>query len=186
MRAAIVLAAGSSRRFGAANKLLVRWRGRPLLHHALKAALAAPVGRVIVVTGSGRSRVAGAVRALRNGRLTLVHARNHGEGRRASLAAGLAALRPRERQCLVFLGDMPDLPRGIGERLLRRIAPSDEAARPVRRCAPGHPVLLNRPRETLARLRAGKLPFADARPVTAQRAAILDVDQPGDLGRRGR
>ena len=39
--AAIVLAAGSARRFGG-RKLLAPFDGRPLLHHALAAARAAP------------------------------------------------------------------------------------------------------------------------------------------------
>ena len=46
--AAIVLAAGSGTRFGG-DKLSAQFRGEPLIAHAIRAARAAPVNRVIVV-----------------------------------------------------------------------------------------------------------------------------------------
>ena len=48
--AGIVLAAGSSRRMGR-GKLLLPWRGRPVLEHVLRAARASGVGPRILVLG---------------------------------------------------------------------------------------------------------------------------------------
>ena len=50
--AAVVLAAGSARRFGS-DKLSAQFRGEPLVRHAIRAARAAPVDRVIVVAAPG-------------------------------------------------------------------------------------------------------------------------------------
>jgi molybdenum cofactor cytidylyltransferase len=52
-RAALVLlAAGRSRRFGAADKLTIPWRGRPLGLHAVVALEAVPFGSRIAVVGN--------------------------------------------------------------------------------------------------------------------------------------
>lgn len=185
MRAAIVLAAGASRRFGHANKLLARYRGRPLLHHALAAAAAAPVGRILVVAGADRARIGRAVRAFGDPRAVTVFAQRHRDGRRASLAAGLAALRRSEREVFVFLGDVPAPPPGLAQRLLRCRA-AGQAVRPMAGGVPGHPVLLRDPVAACERLAAGLPAFDPATDaaVTAGRGAMRDVDRPGDL-RRG-
>ena len=49
--AAIVLAAGRSTRMGAANKLLADVGGKPMVRHAVEAALASRARPVLVVTG---------------------------------------------------------------------------------------------------------------------------------------
>jgi len=142
MRAAIVLAAGASRRFGRSDKLRARLGGVPLLDHAIRHALASGAKRVIVVTSHG-----GAGRGM--GRtIHRVRAARHREGLSASLAAGLAALRPIEREVLIFLGDMPfaAMPRGM------RLRPGFDAVRPVVVGKPGHPMLV---RVSAARAAAG-------------------------------
>ena len=52
-----MLAAGAATRFGA-PKQLAELDGVPLLEHALRAITAAPVGRVVVVLGSGADEIA--------------------------------------------------------------------------------------------------------------------------------
>jgi molybdenum cofactor cytidylyltransferase len=143
VRVAIVLAAGSSRRFGAANKLLAPLRGRPLLTHALDAAQAGPVAWTLVVTGADRARVATVARS-RLPRARIVHARHHREGIAASLAAGLAALPQRVEEALVFLGDMPRIPPGLAGWLVRRRGGRGPSVRALLNGHPAHPVLLAR------------------------------------------
>jgi molybdenum cofactor cytidylyltransferase len=132
MRAAIVLAAGASRRFGRIDKLNARLGGTPLRDHAIRHALASGAKRVIVVTSHG-----GVGRGMGR-RIHYVRAARHREGLSASLAAGLAALRPIEREVLIFLGDMPfaSMPRGL------RLRPGIDAIRPVVGGKPGHPMLV--------------------------------------------
>jgi molybdenum cofactor cytidylyltransferase len=191
MRVAIVLAAGSSRRFGAANKLLARFAGKPLLAHALASAAAAPVARVLVVTGADRDRIARIVRRWLP-RARIVHARNHQHGIAASLAAGLAALPNRTEEVLVFLGDMPRVPAGLAGRLVRLRAGQGSSVRPVVGGQPAHPVLLARADFAAAgRLTGDKGPGK----LLAQRGArilmlprrfggaIADLDYRRDLGR---
>src|SRR4051794_15994077 len=143
MRVAIVLAAGSSRRFGAANKLLAPLHGRPLLTYALDAAQNAPVAWTMVVTGDDRARVA-AVARQRLPRARIVHASRHREGIAASLAAGLAALPQRVEEALIFLGDMPRIPPGLAGWLVRRRGGQGPSLRAMLNGHPAHPVLLAR------------------------------------------
>lgn len=100
---ALVLAAGSGRRMGAAGKLTADFRGKPLVAHAVDAALAAGLP-VLVVLGDR----ADAVRAALAGReIAFTHALDHAEGMAASLRAGIAAVPLEWDALLVVLGDMP-------------------------------------------------------------------------------
>lgn len=181
MRVAIVLAAGSSRRFGPANKLLARVAGRRLVAYAVAAAEAAPVARVFVVVGADHLRVAKAVRSAT--RVTVVRARDYREGIAASLRAAHAALRPIEREAFVFLGDMPAVPHGLALRLAR--VPGSASVRPRHRGAPGHPVLVRGPLlKAMGNLRGDQGLHDEAmRWIEAGRGCVADVDRRHDLSR---
>lgn len=146
---AIVLAGGAGRRFGG-RKLLAPWHGAPLLCAALRTAIAAPVDRVIVVTGSDAEAVMAAIHDFgqSNGctmRLRYVHAADYAEGMAASLRAGIAAMPASVRGCFLFLGDMPRVPVNIAPRLLEALTShAGKAAAPVFEGRRGHPVLLTR------------------------------------------
>jgi molybdenum cofactor cytidylyltransferase len=146
---AIVLAAGAGARFGG-GKLLAPWRGGVLLDGALSAAFAAPVERVVVVTGADAERVGEVARdfAERRGegaRLKLARAPGPGAtaGIAATIRAGIEALPPEADGAFIFLGDMPKVPHGMAARLAETIGDS-QAAAPVHKGRRGHPVLFSR------------------------------------------
>ncbi|HEY1930271.1 MAG TPA: nucleotidyltransferase family protein [Caulobacteraceae bacterium] len=143
---AILLAAGSGRRFGG-GKLLAPWRGRPLIEASLVAALAAPVRRVVLVTGAeltvGEVARECAERNKQSARLSVVHAPDHAEGMGASLRTGAAALEPHCAGAFVFLGDMPAIPPDIGPRLAQALADGALAAAPTFHGRRGHPALFS-------------------------------------------
>ncbi len=133
-RVALVLAAGSARRFGS-DKLRAPLGGEPLLFHAIRAARAAPVARVIVVARPGLETGtwpdAPPVDVLRLASRALSD----------SLKAGIAAAAGASG-AFVFLGDMPLVPHGEAARLAERIG-TGYAAMPRHEGRPGHPVLLS-------------------------------------------
>jgi CTP:molybdopterin cytidylyltransferase MocA len=134
----LVLAAGAATRFGA-PKQLADLDGVPLLEHALRTMTAAPVGRVVVVLGSGADEVAAGVDL--HGADPVVCGRWE-EGQSASLACGLAELAGCEA-VVVTLGDQPRL----SPAAIRRVISSRNDAAAVRATYngnPGHPVLLER------------------------------------------
>lgn len=145
MTAAIVLAAGTSSRFGRTNKLLTRVQGAPVLAHAI-ASLQGIGGPVVVVTGYRSRRVIAAMRrtTTRTTGVRFVINRDFRAGLSTSIRTGLQALPAFTGRVLLCLGDMPAIdPRLVAS--LRQVSFSRiDYVRPVHAGCPGHPVLVSR------------------------------------------
>ncbi|WP_423824108.1 nucleotidyltransferase family protein [Salinisphaera sp. SPP-AMP-43] len=142
----VVLAAGRSRRFGPANKLLAEVDGVPLIVRTLRRVMAATDGPVCLVIGhqAHRLRQALARHGLRSARLHIVHSRFARAGMSHSLARGLFAAPRISTAIQVHLGDMPGIDRRTTSGLRRRLNHGYRVARPHHRGQPGHPVRLRR------------------------------------------
>ena len=103
--AGIVLAAGASRRMGE-FKLLLPWRGRPVLDHVLAAARAARLGSRLLVLGH-RSDAVRAALDLRG--FTVVENPEFAAGQSTSMRAGLRAAPAASTGYLFLLGDQPNI-----------------------------------------------------------------------------
>ena len=120
--AALVLAAGQSRRMGERNKLLIEVDGRPMLRHAVEAATGAGVRETVVVTGHERERVEAALAGLP---VRFVHNPDYAEGLSTSLKAGVGALGRKVDGALVLLGDMPRVTAEHLRRLIEAFDPTE-------------------------------------------------------------
>lgn len=177
---AVVLAAGHATRFGS-DKLSAPLDGEPLLFHAVRAARAAPVERVIVVARPGLEtgtwKGAPEVEVIRLVSTALSDSLKAG----IAEAAGAAGT-------FVFLGDMPAVPHDEAGRLVGMIGDA-YAAQPRYQGRPGHPVLLSaRAFPDIVRLTgdegAGRLLRARDDVVfddSTDPAVHFDVDTPEDL-----
>lgn len=103
----VLLAGGTSSRFGERNKLLADLAGEPLVRHAARTLLDAGLAEVVAVVGYE----AGAVRsALADLDVRVVRNPDYETGLSTSLARGVAAATERDADAAVFLpGDMPDV-----------------------------------------------------------------------------
>jgi molybdenum cofactor cytidylyltransferase len=121
--AAVVLAAGRSRRMAPLNKLLVTDRaGTPMIRRVVDAALASRAAPVLVVLGHQADQVEAAL----TGRpVRFVHAPDYAEGLSASLRAGIGAVPPEAAGAIVLLGDMPLVGPHIIDRLLAAFDPEE-------------------------------------------------------------
>jgi molybdenum cofactor cytidylyltransferase len=140
--AAIVLAAGLSRRMGRA-KLLMPVGGRALVRHAVERVLVDGVDSVWVVTGPDGEPIAAALAGL-DVHLAVNAAPE--EGQAGSVRAGIAALPGSVDAALIALGDQPALPPSVIPALLaaaRRASPKPIVA-PRYREGQGNPVLFRR------------------------------------------
>jgi molybdenum cofactor cytidylyltransferase len=138
----LILAAGSSRRMGSANKLLLTFQGKPLLCHVVEAAASSQLSGLTLVTGHDDA----AVKAMLDGLpLSFTHAADHAVGMSASLKAGLAALPADLDGVMVLLGDMPLVMASDINRLIAAFSPADGRGIcvPVHGGQRGNPVLWN-------------------------------------------
>lgn len=136
--AAIILAAGLSRRFGADNKLLSPFEGRPLIVSGLEILKRTGIDPVIVVTGRDADQLTRIIAA--HGCRTVYNPLFE-QGMGTSIAAGAKALRAVGRHVFVMPGDMPRIPVEIFGKLRERLESADDICRPQYNDAPGHPVL---------------------------------------------
>ncbi len=113
--AAIILAAGQSRRMRGPNKLLARFEGKPLIRRIAESASASKAGPVIVVTGHRAADIASALAGLD---VQIVHNPDFAEGLATSLKAGLSAVPESASGALVLLADMPGITTAIMNRLI--------------------------------------------------------------------
>ena len=187
--AAVILAAGQSRRMGPVNKLLAEVGGRPMVRRVAEAVLASRAGPVIVVTGHEHRAVEAALAGLE---LRFVHNPDYAGGLSSSLHRGLAAMPEASNGVAVCLGDMPRLSAQVLDRLIAAFNPLE--GRGI--CVPtwhgkrGNPLLFARryfaeiqaiSGDVGARHLIGEYPEAVAEVAMADDAVLHDVDTPDAL-----
>jgi len=141
--AALVLAAGQSRRMGAANKMSAIVDGLPMAAHAVDAVLASKAAPVIVVVGHEPT----VVRDILGSRdVTIVENKHYAQGLSTSVICGTSALPDDASAFLVCLGDMPRISPAQIDRLIAAYDPVEQRAI----CVPtyngkwGNPILFDR------------------------------------------
>lgn len=176
--AAIVLAAGSSRRAGPVNKLLVAVDGRPMVHTVCENLVSAGLTPVVVVTGFDAEAVQA---ALGDVDVRYTHNADHEDGMASSLRTGIAALAPETSGALIALADMPWVKPSTLQRLVSafRDAGAESVCRPVHDGRPGNPVVF--PKRLFAALSDLRGDVGGKAVVAAEGAAVrdVDVDDPG-------
>jgi CTP:molybdopterin cytidylyltransferase MocA len=138
--AGVVLAAGAGTRFGEPPKQLASLTGRPLLEHALAAAMAAPLDRVVVVLGAHGARISEEIDL--RGAEPVLCAEWEG-GMAASLRVGLLAAAQADA-IVILLGDQPLVTSAAIERVIAARDGKAPAIRAAYGDELGHPVLVER------------------------------------------
>jgi len=104
MTTAILLAAGSSRRMGDKNKLLLDYCGEPMIRYTAKHLVASDIDHIIAVTGHDEEIVKSVLVDLP---IDIIHNPDHIRGMVTSIKVGLSVLPEETSQFMVMLGDMP-------------------------------------------------------------------------------
>ena len=141
--AAIVLAAGQSRRMGTVNKLLAEIDGVPMARRVVDAVAKSRIASTHVVTGHQSAALRA---ALAGCKVAFVDNPDYAQGLSASLRAGIGALDDEVDGALILLGDMPRIEPGHIDRLIAAFAPAEGRAIcvPTARGKRGNPVLFGR------------------------------------------
>jgi molybdenum cofactor cytidylyltransferase len=180
--AALILAAGLSRRMGTLNKLLIGIDGKPMVRHVAEAAAASEARPLIVVTGHERDKVEAAFAGL-DPAPSFVFNPDAAQGLSTSVKAGLAALPPEVDGAVVCLGDMPRVTAAAINRLIGAFNPVEGRAIcvPVRAGKRGNPVLLSRSLFAELAQIAGDVGARDLVAAHPELVAEVDVENDGVL-----
>lgn len=188
--AAVLLAAGASTRFGADNKLLTPFEGRPLIRHVAEILAGAQLAEIVLVAGADSAAIAAALDGLA---IKAVANPRFAEGMGSSISAGIAALSSDPDGVFVVPGDMPRISRHLLALLMDvfRDTCGTRAVFPMLgNGAQSPPVLW--PRATLADLaqlagpHGGKQLLARLGGVSVpvdDDSLLADIDTPADLAR---
>lgn len=184
----VLLAAGRSTRYGAANKLLADLDGRPVVARAAAALASADLDAVLAVVGFEHGRVR---TALGDAVDDVLVNESWADGQGTSVAAGAEAARSRDADAVLFaLGDMPwvgpEAVAALRDAYRGGLGDALAAAHEGRR---GNPVLFDaRHCDALAALdgtTGGAAVFADSEDAalveTGDPGVRRDVDRPSDL-----
>jgi molybdenum cofactor cytidylyltransferase len=187
--AAIVLAAGQSRRMGGPNKLLADVGGKKMVRRSVEAAVASGAAPVVVVLGHQKEGVAAALEGLP---VRFVDNPDFATGLSTSLKRGLAEVPDSADAALVCLGDMPFVTHAELGRLAAAFNPVEGRAIvvPTRGGKRGNPVLFARRffaemREVAgdsgAKHLIGAYPESVAEVEMAGDGVLTDIDTPESL-----
>ena len=137
---ALILAAGSSTRMGAKNKLLANVIGKPMITHVVDAIGQSMVNSVVVVTGYERDQIEN---VLSQHNISFVHNENFKAGLSESLKVGLKEISDDVDGVLICLGDMPLLTSTIIDNLIKAFDPIEgrSICVPINGRKRGNPVL---------------------------------------------
>jgi molybdenum cofactor cytidylyltransferase len=171
--AAVILAAGQSRRMGGPNKLLAMVRGKPLVAIAAEAALRSGAKPVVVVTGHNADAIRG---ALGKAAVRFVHNPAYADGLSTSLRAGISSLGPEVDGAVVLLADMPRVTASMIDKLIEAFQPGEGAAIivPTIKGRRGNPVLWAR--KYFADLAATRGDTGGRDLIAANRIAVKEVE----------
>ena len=179
----ILLAAGQSRRFGAADKLAQPYRGRPLALHVVDALKSVPfMDRVAIVSGTDLDFGALGYRVIANPRPENGMSGSIKLGVEAAQSLGAAAV-------LIALADMPRITPMHIFRLLDQAGRADSVVASSDGDVTGPPALFAAGRfAELMQIEGdhgGRALIGEAKSVIAPKSELIDIDTPEDLARLG-
>jgi molybdenum cofactor cytidylyltransferase len=189
--AALVLAAGQSRRMGTLNKLLIEIDGVPMVRRVVEMLRQSKANPIVVVTGHEREKLAAALTGLP---VTLVYNPDFAQGLSTSLKAGIATLDAEIDGALVCLGDMPRVGAAEVDRLIGAFDPVEGRGIvvPTRNGKRGNPVLWSQrffaemsqvAGDVGARHLIGAYPEMVAEVEMADDGVLTDIDTPQALAK---
>lgn len=141
MIAAIVLAAGESRRMGA-HKMLLPFGRTTVIAHVVDRFLESAVGKVIVVVGHEAEKTA---QALSGRKVLIVENPGYAAGMLSSVRCGLGAVPARCRGIMVGLGDQPSISAALIDSLIDAFSKHNKGiVVPSFNGKRGHPLLFSK------------------------------------------
>ena len=105
MITAILLAAGESKRIPKENKLLKKFKNKPLVNHILESLIKSKVNKIIIVLGYEHSKVKKIL--IKKKKITLVINKDYKKGMSSSIKSGLKKVSKNNKGFMIIQSDMP-------------------------------------------------------------------------------
>ena len=138
--AALILAAGESRRMGS-PKMLLPFKGATIIERVIENVLASEINSATVVLGAEKERILSVIK--RYGINSVIN-ENYRDGMLSSVRTGLSAIRGSYDAVMIFPGDMPLIAPGITNTLIGSFGKSSKRIIiPVSGSMRGHPILIS-------------------------------------------
>jgi len=139
----ILLAAGTSSRMGAENKLLLKHNDKTLIQHAVDQLNQIPFNQIIIVSGYQEVELNAQLDNYHS--QTIIHNPKYASGQTSSIQTGLSKLSDRASHFMICLSDMPFLLHSHIREVLSFAHHHDSSiCRPFVNGIPGHPVVFQR------------------------------------------
>lgn len=137
---AIILAAGSSTRMGT-QKLLLPYNGSSMIESVITNVIRSKVDQVMVVLGKDHEEIA---RLLDNQPVKICYNPDPSKGMLSSVQCGINAIPEKVNAVLIYLGDQPDIPPSVTDRILEAYnAALKGIVIPIYNHRRGHPLLVD-------------------------------------------
>ena len=101
----ILLAAGQSKRLKNENKLLKKFKNKPLLHHALKSVQKTKIKEIIIVLGHQFKEIKKIIK--NNKKFIFVYNKKYKQGISSSIKKGLKKINKQDKGFIILQSDMP-------------------------------------------------------------------------------
>jgi len=116
MIAAILLAAGQSKRMIDENKLSKKFQNTPLINHSIKNILSSHIDELIIVVGYQKEIIENLIE--KNNKIKIIFNKNFETGMASSIKVGLSLLSKKTEAFFICLGDMPMINKKIYNQLI--------------------------------------------------------------------
>ncbi len=141
MISAIVLAAGTSSRMGAKNKLLLPFKGSTFIEHVVNELLQSNVNEIIVVLGHEKDKIK---QLFTQKKMIFTVNENYNSGMTSSIQSGVRAASKSTDGFLVCLSDMPFLTTTDYNKILASSTENKEIILPFYHNQKGNPVYFSK------------------------------------------
>ena len=177
--AGIILAGGSSKRFGRPKQLL-KLKGKYLLEYVLNAALGSQLNHVVLVLGHDYQNILQALETCTtHERLQVVINHRYYEGQSRSLQAGLLTIRQAFSSVMFMLGDQPMLDSNTINHMLARFRHSGkDICVPICKGKRGNPTIFNRVLYDQLMAIEGDIGARDIIRTNPERVLNIELDDP--------
>ena len=142
MISAVLLAAGQSKRIERENKLIKKYKGKPLINHILKSLIKSKVNKIIIVLGYESRKIRKIT--LKSKKITFVFNSNYKQGISSSIKFGLKKINKKNKGFIIVQSDMPMITSSLINKIYYSIIRNNELVHVlINRNKIGNPVGFN-------------------------------------------